>query len=57
LESGGRHLARPFRAAQSFAKREFGELGLSHLHALWYEGKMKRFQDEAGVWRFQTVSN
>jgi glyoxylase-like metal-dependent hydrolase (beta-lactamase superfamily II) len=29
---------------------------VAHLHALWYEGKMKRFKDEAGVWRFQTLS-
>jgi hypothetical protein len=28
---------------------------VAHLHALWYEGKMKRFQDEEGVWRFQTI--
>jgi glyoxylase-like metal-dependent hydrolase (beta-lactamase superfamily II) len=30
---------------------------VAHLHALWYEGKMKRFKDENGVWRFQTVIN
>jgi glyoxylase-like metal-dependent hydrolase (beta-lactamase superfamily II) len=29
---------------------------VAHLHALWYEGKMKRFKDEKGVWRFQTLS-
>jgi hypothetical protein len=29
LESSGRYLARSPRATQSFAKREFGELGLS----------------------------
>ena len=28
---------------------------VAHLHALWYAGKMKRFQDEQGVWRFQTL--
>jgi glyoxylase-like metal-dependent hydrolase (beta-lactamase superfamily II) len=28
---------------------------VAHLHALWYAGKMKRFQDAEGVWRFQTV--
>jgi glyoxylase-like metal-dependent hydrolase (beta-lactamase superfamily II) len=30
---------------------------VAHLHALWHAGKMKRFKDEQGVWRFQTVSN
>jgi len=29
---------------------------VAHLHALWYEGKMKRLKDKDGVWRFQTVS-
>jgi glyoxylase-like metal-dependent hydrolase (beta-lactamase superfamily II) len=29
---------------------------VAHLHALWYEGKMKRFKDKEGIWRFQTVS-
>ena len=28
---------------------------VAHLHALWYAGKMKRFQDAEGVWRFQTL--
>ena len=28
---------------------------VAHLHALWYAGKMKRFQDVQGVWRFQTL--
>ena len=28
---------------------------VAHLHALWHAGKMKRFQDEQGVWRFQTL--
>ena len=28
---------------------------VAHLHALWYAGKMKRFQDAQGVWRFQTL--
>jgi len=25
------------------------------LHALWYEGKMKRFKDKEGIWRFQSL--
>jgi glyoxylase-like metal-dependent hydrolase (beta-lactamase superfamily II) len=29
---------------------------VAHLHALWHAGKMKRFKDEQGVWRFQTLS-
>jgi glyoxylase-like metal-dependent hydrolase (beta-lactamase superfamily II) len=29
---------------------------VAHLHALWYEGKMKRFKDKEGIWRFQTGS-
>ena len=28
---------------------------VAHLHALWHAGKMKRFQDAQGVWRFQTL--
>ena len=28
---------------------------VAHLHALWHAGKMKRFQDDQGVWRFQTI--
>ena len=30
---------------------------VAHLHALWYAGKMKRFKDAEGIWRFQTVLN
>jgi hypothetical protein len=29
---------------------------VAHLHALWYEGKMKRLKDKDGVWRFQTLT-
>jgi hypothetical protein len=29
---------------------------VAHLHALWYEGKMKRFKDKEGIWRFQTLT-
>jgi glyoxylase-like metal-dependent hydrolase (beta-lactamase superfamily II) len=29
---------------------------VAHLHALWYEGKMKRVKDKEGVWRFQTLT-
>ncbi len=28
---------------------------VAHLHALWHAGKMRRFQDDQGVWRFQTL--
>jgi glyoxylase-like metal-dependent hydrolase (beta-lactamase superfamily II) len=29
---------------------------VAHLHALWYEGKMKRLKDKEGIWRFQTLT-
>ena len=46
-----------FRRPLDFHQTTFamGE-SVAHLHALWYEGKMKRFQDEEGVWRFKTLS-
>ena len=46
-----------FRRPLDFHQTTFamGE-SIAHLHALWYEGKMKRFQDKEGVWRFQTLS-
>jgi hypothetical protein len=28
---------------------------LAHLHSLWYEGKVERRMDEAGVYRFTTA--
>jgi len=45
-----------FRRPLDFHQTTFamGE-SVAHLHALWYAGKMKRFQDEQGVWRFQTL--
>ena len=45
-----------FRRPLDFHQTTFamGE-SVAHLHALWYDGKMKRFQDEHGVWRFQTI--
>ena len=45
-----------FRRPLDFHQTTFamGE-SVAHLHALWYDGKMKRFQDAQGVWRFQTL--
>ena len=45
-----------FKRALDFHQTTFamGE-SVAHLHALWHDGKMKRFQDEHGVWRFQTI--
>ena len=45
-----------FRRPLDFHQTTFamGE-SVAHLHALWYDGKMKRLQDEQGVWRFQTL--
>lgn len=45
-----------FRRPLDFHQTTFamGE-SVAHLHALWYAGKMKRFQDAQGVWRFQTL--
>jgi glyoxylase-like metal-dependent hydrolase (beta-lactamase superfamily II) len=45
-----------FRRPLDFHQTTFamGE-SVAHLHALWYDGKMKRLQDEQGVWRFQTI--
>ena len=28
---------------------------IAHLHALWFEGKLVRFKDEHGVWRFSAA--
>jgi glyoxylase-like metal-dependent hydrolase (beta-lactamase superfamily II) len=45
-----------FRRPLDFHQTTFamGE-SVAHLHALWHAGKMTRFQDEQGVWRFQTI--